>query len=61
MSFLTFRMGALPVPVAEMVAAAAAQGISEKTLHRAKKRLSIRSLKKDAGWVWHWGVGNGER
>jgi hypothetical protein len=41
-------------PAREILAAAAGEGISKTTLHRARKRARIRSTKAGfgGGWVW---------
>lgn len=41
-----------PRPAAELVAAAAQDGISEATLRRAKRELGIKAIRDRKGWAW---------
>ncbi len=41
-----------PVPAADMEQMAEEQGISPKTLHRAKSALGVISVKRGGGWLW---------
>ena len=50
--FLEELLAAGPVLADEVIKAAKQNGISQRTLHRAKKELNVRSDKTDDGWVW---------
>lgn len=41
-----------PVAAASILAQAAERGTSERTLHRAKLALGVRSVKRSGGWFW---------
>ena len=40
-------------PAKEVYSEAKKQGISDRTLKRAKARLGVESEKTDVGWIWH--------
>jgi hypothetical protein len=42
-----------PKPSPEIEEAAEADGISRRTLFRAKKELGVRAKKEEGGWYWH--------
>lgn len=53
-AWLARILGAGPVKVIEIQAAAKSAGMSMRTVERAKKRLGVKAAKLDmrAGWVW---------
>lgn len=50
--FLEQSLASGPVSAIEIFSDAKAQGISERTLERAKDKLKILSTKKPQGWIW---------
>jgi hypothetical protein len=42
-----------PKPSQEIEEAAEADGISRRTLFRAKKELGVKAKKEDGGWHWY--------
>jgi hypothetical protein len=55
-SFLEDLLSGAPVPAEDILAAARKNGISEKTLRRAKTRLGVQSNKADFGGHWQWSL-----
>jgi putative DNA primase/helicase len=51
--FLTDMLASGPKPSPEIEEAAEADGISRRTLFRAKKELGVRAKKEEGGWYWH--------
>lgn len=51
-AWLANQLASGPQPSTNILAAAAAQNISNRTLHRAKKELGIVSTKQDGQWMW---------
>ena len=50
--WLTDLLSAGPRPSSEVLAAARAAGITNRTLFRAKRILAVNSFKDGAAWVW---------
>jgi hypothetical protein len=55
-AFLLHELASGPVKVNALMAKAAGFGISESTLRRAKKRLSLKALRREDEWLWTIGA-----
>ncbi len=51
-AWLLAQLSAGPQPATNLQIAAAVEGIADRTLARAKKRLGVESTKKKDHWVW---------
>lgn len=51
-AFLRHALAAGPRPAAELERRAIAQGISSRTLDRARKQLGVQACRQDGHWVW---------
>lgn len=51
-AFLRLILEDGPVPSADVLARAEDEGISKRTLHRAKAKIGVRSIKEDKMWLW---------
>ena len=51
-SWLLAQLSAGPQPAVNVQTAAALEGITDRTLARAKKRLGVQSLKEGDHWIW---------
>jgi hypothetical protein len=54
-AFLTHKLASRPAQVNILLASAAAFGISESTVRRAKKALSLKAIRRDDEWLWGFG------
>ena len=58
--FLTELLADGPVPSSEIITQARAQGFSERTLRRAKKKLGIIAIRDGALGTWRWEMPSGQ-
>lgn len=54
--FLHQLLQAAPLPAREVEQLAQVAGFSPRTLHRAKARLAIRSIRLPGDHIWHWSL-----